>query len=336
MATERGCYAVLTDEKKRILCEYYDKGMTTTSPCMHAFIDQAAQEANLSVDKVKKWIGNERRKRRASSTFVNDLEERQSNKPPSKRAITGYNLFCSQMMNSDECQMLSSKSAKMKFAVDKWKSLSLEKCEEWKENARELANNCTTELTPKQKKAQVLKAKKQLIAQLSYLESLGCDASVMIFEHESKEISHYGTGKGLKYLSENNEATIKFMEFFECPNEKYSASDVAAMFNRKYREASGKLCARVPYHKGGFEVTGLPDGVEFKKPTSYGANTIQAIMKNSENIKFFIVENQASDREETLQLTSKHSQALTKIVDSDKIGRILSGETSIKGRFRSC
>ncbi|XP_028414282.1 uncharacterized protein LOC114537441 [Dendronephthya gigantea] len=152
----------------------------------------------------------------------------------------------------------------------------------------------------------------------------------MIFEHESKEISHYGTGKGLKYLSENNEATIKFMEFFEFPNEKYSASDVAAMFNRKYREASGKLCARVPYHKGGFEVTGLPDGVEFKKPTSYGANTIQAIMKNSENIKFFIVENQASDREETLQLTSKHSQALTKIVDSDKIGRILSGETSIK------
>ena len=63
-------------------------------------------------------------------------------------------------------------------------------------------------------------------------------------------------------------------------------------------EATGQPSARVPYNQGGFQVTGLPDGVEFIKPTGYGSNTIQAIMKNSENIKFSIVPNQISDRDQ--------------------------------------
>lgn len=57
-------------------------------------------------------------------------------------------------------------------------------------------------------------------------------------------------------------------------------------------EASGKPFARVPYLRGGFEVTGLPDGIPFKKPTAYGTKTIQELMKNAEKIQFKIAEKQ--------------------------------------------
>lgn len=54
-------------------------------------------------------------------------------------------------------------------------------------------------------------------------------------------------------------------------------------------EACGKMC-RVPYLKGGFTVTGLPEGITFKKPSQYGIKQISNIMKNAQNIHFKIIE----------------------------------------------
>ena len=62
-------------------------------------------------------------------------------------------------------------------------------------------------------------------------------------------------------------------------------------------------------------MTGLPDGVGFKKPNAYGTNTIQVIMKNSENIKFSTVQRQIGDCEATV--TARYFQA-GEIIDSDK------------------
>lgn len=67
------------------------------------------------------------------------------------------------------------------------------------------------------------------------------------------------------------------------------------------------------YARGGFEVTGLPDGIAFKKPTGYGLKQIQEIMKNAEKIKFKIIE----EKEE-------YSRVLHKIIDEDKIAACLS------------
>ena len=97
-------------------------------------------------------------------------------------------------------------------------------------------------------------------------------------------------------------------------------------------EASGKPLARVPYLHGGFEVTGLPEGVPFKKPTAYGSNTIQAIMKNAEKIKFNIVPKEVgltpSRGQETLTEAAKE-RLLKKIMDDHKIAGCLSRKTRI-------
>lgn len=98
-------------------------------------------------------------------------------------------------------------------------------------------------------------------------------------------------------------------------------------------EASGKPFARVPYLRGGFEVTGLPDGIPFKKPTAYGTKTIQELMKNAEKIQFKIAEKQVgftSSRQELI--TAKQTayyRVLGKIIDSDKIPGCLSRDVLI-------
>ena len=52
-------------------------------------------------------------------------------------------------------------------------------------------------------------------------------------------------------------------------------------------EATGKTC-RVPYLKGGFDVVGMPDGIEFKKPFNYGTHQLRKIMESSNEITFVI------------------------------------------------
>ena len=53
MAIARGTYTVLGVDKKQILGNNYDKGMTFTGPGMRAIIEEAANKANVSFDKVK-------------------------------------------------------------------------------------------------------------------------------------------------------------------------------------------------------------------------------------------------------------------------------------------
>ena len=54
MAIARGTYTVfIGDDKKQYLRNYYDKGMTSTGPGMRAIIEEAANKADVSVDKIK-------------------------------------------------------------------------------------------------------------------------------------------------------------------------------------------------------------------------------------------------------------------------------------------
>ena len=58
-------------------------------------------------------------------------------------------------------------------------------------------------------------------------------------------------------------------------------------------EATGKTC-RVPYLKGGFDVVGMPEGIEFKKPYNYCAHQLRKIMESSGDIAFIINESEES------------------------------------------
>ena len=79
-------------------------------------------------------------------------------------------------------------------------------------------------------------------------------------------------------------------------------------------------------------MTGLPEGVAFKKPTSYGANTIQAIMHNADTIKFSIVRKQmVLGKPETTDPAehAMHGRVLARIIEEKKIGAILSRDMVI-------
>ena len=55
----------------------------------------------------------------------------------------------------------------------------------------------------------------------------------------------------------------------------------------------------VSYSKGGFEVSGLPEGIAFKKPGKYGLRQVQQIMEHANNIQFIITDNGQVGSEDT-------------------------------------
>ncbi|XP_046855994.1 general transcription factor II-I repeat domain-containing protein 1-like [Xenia sp. Carnegie-2017] len=126
---------------------------------------------------------------------------------------------------------------------------------------------------------------------LTYLESLGCEAVVLFLEPGDSCLQQFGTEKGINFLNKNEKIGVNFVEYLDSPKQvvrKYRVCDVIKLFNQKYSEACGKMC-RVPYLKGGFTVTGLPEGITFKKPSQYGIKQISN-MKNAQNIHFKIIE----------------------------------------------
>ena len=66
----------------------------------------------------------------------------------------------------DECQNLPTKKERLKLAVNKWKALSPDECNTWKEKAKALTGNDISQLTETQKKRQISKAKKQVASQV--------------------------------------------------------------------------------------------------------------------------------------------------------------------------
>ena len=69
-------------------------------------------------------------------------------------------------MSIDECQNLPTKKERLKLAVNKWKALSPDECNIWKEKAKALTGNDISKLTETQKKRQISKAKKQVASQV--------------------------------------------------------------------------------------------------------------------------------------------------------------------------
>ena len=79
------------------------------------------------------------------------------------------NYFCFVFLlniSIDECQNLPTKRERLKLAVNKWKALSPDECNIWKEKAKTLTGNDISKLTETQKKHQISKAKKQVASQV--------------------------------------------------------------------------------------------------------------------------------------------------------------------------
>ena len=120
------------------------------------------------------------------------------------------------------------------------------------------------------------------------------------------------------------------------------------MLNSKYKSFhfffSGDACgipgSRVPYKKGNFTVTGLPDGIFVKKPLNYGSSQINKIMKHQEDISFHLTPNSSvsSSNEDTDAPSSSkddtsldvYTKVLSKVVDENLVNEILAGKLLIE------
>ena len=80
--------------------------------------------------------------------------------------VFGTNCALHLLFNLDKCKHLKTKSEKFKFAVDSWNSSSIEERAIWVEKAKGLQTFDASQLTEKQRKHQIFKARKQLISQV--------------------------------------------------------------------------------------------------------------------------------------------------------------------------
>ena len=90
-------------------------------------------------------------------------------------------------------------------------------------------------------------------------------------------------------------------------------------------EACGKPSLRVPYKKGGFEVLGLPSGLNFKRPSAYGSKQIKEIMKSANNITFKILPSKAS-APAAVDINAKHvmyEKVLSKVVGKATVPKFI-------------
>lgn len=80
----------------------------------------------------------------------------------------------------------------------------------------------------------------------------------------------------------------------------------------------------MPYQKGGFKVTGLPDGLTVRKPSTYGPKQINEIMKAAENITFHLLENKSPlVHSEVSNEYANHESVLSKVIGKEKIAACL-------------
>ena len=96
-------------------------------------------------------------------------------------------------------------------------------------------------------------------------------------------------------------------------------------------EICSKPSVRVPYKKGGFEVLGLPSGLNFKRPSAYGSRQIKKIMKSANNIAFKILPSKAS-APAALDINDKpvmYEKVLSKVVGKEKAAACLSKQEKI-------
>lgn len=104
-------------------------------------------------------------------------------------------------------------------------------------------------------------------------------------------------------------------------------------------DACGIPGSRVPYKNGNFTVTGLPEGIPFKKPLNYGTNQLNQIMNHQDDICFHLTPNANvnnsnedappnGDKDDSS--SSDVYKVLSKVVDEDLVNDILAGKCLIE------
>lgn len=83
----------------------------------------------------------------------------------------------------------------------------------------------------------------------------------------------------------------------------------------------------MPYIKKDFVVSGMPEGVPFKKPSCYGQKQMRKIMEHEQSITFQLTGDQNEHRPVN---NAEALNALRKVVDEEKVAAVMDGKAVIE------
>ncbi|XP_073691577.1 uncharacterized protein [Garra rufa] len=157
-------------------------------------------------------------------------------------------------------------------------------------------------LSPEMRDARIKMHLKKLKLEVSKLEDLGVETAILSFDRQKSSLEVYElSSKGATDFLDSTDTVNNFALHFKASSSAITPSTkdqvsvlvgkVQDLFNQKYKEAGGT--GRLPYqslvNQGmTIQVAGLPNSLTLKKPSFYGRNQLEAILKAAEGISFKI------------------------------------------------
>ncbi|KAL7405496.1 hypothetical protein ABVT39_001945 [Epinephelus coioides] len=278
-------------EQRETLKSFFKEGMTRVGSPL---IPRAASATGLETCVIENWIGNYRRSFKAPS------EPRPSKPKLHTRELSPYNLFCRDLLRN---------KGTLNDIKGRWSTLGEdEKQKYYREAAALRSQGLAEDLSPEMRELKIKKHLKQLKFEVSKLEALGVETAILSFDRHKSSLEVYQlSSKGAKDTVNN--FALYFKASFSAPTapqpqRQHQRSSrktkdqvdvlvkkVQDVFNQKYKEAGG--IGRLPYQSLmnqslNIKVAGLPNGLTLKKPSFYGRNQLEAILKDAKHISFKI------------------------------------------------
>lgn len=272
-------------EQRETLISFFKEGMKHVGSPL---ITRAASAMGLDTSVIENWIGNYKRSVIAKASS----EPRPSKAKAHIRKLSPYNLFCRDVL----------RKGTMNDIKGRWATLGEDEKQKYIEEAAALRAHGQA-LSPEIRDARIKMHLKKLKLEVSKLEDLGVETAILSFDHQKSSLEVYElSSKGATGFLDAADTVNNFALHFKAsssattPSTKDQVSvlvgKVQDLFNQKYKEAGGT--GRLPYQSlvnqdMTIKVAGLPNSLTLKKPSFYGRNQLEAILKAAEEISFEII-----------------------------------------------
>lgn len=177
----------------------------------------------------------------------------------------------------------------------RWRNLSLNEKQEFKRRASQCQPSAKDRRRMWRKSCKAIMKHQKKLATVC-----GTEVFTIMVQKGTHKAKYFGSPMGETFLEEKNKLSVveKFQAYVTCheddeeqlPRRNISVKVIQDLFNAKYAHASQTPQARMPYKlvNRGVTLTGLPDGVPFKKPILYGPKQRRAIWQARDSIKCVI------------------------------------------------
>ncbi|KAL1249594.1 hypothetical protein QQF64_020599, partial [Cirrhinus molitorella] len=274
----------INPEQREKLISFFKEGMDRVGSPL---ITRAASATGLDTSVIENWIGNYKR-----SVITKASSEPQPSKAKVHiRELSPYNLFCRDILRN---------KGTMNDIKGRWARLGEDEKKKYYEEAAALRAHGQG-LSPEIRDALIKMHLKKLKLEVSKLEDLDVETAILSFDRQKSSLEVFElSSKGATDFLDSTDTVNNFALHFKASSSATASTKdrvsvlvqkVQDLFNQKYKEAGGT--GRLPYqslvNQGmTIKVAGLPNSLTLKKPSFYGRNQLEAILKAAEEISFEI------------------------------------------------